>query len=359
MKLPIIVNEAGKIYIEAVPPLAWGRGRECTFIGALESALAITPAPYIYEDLMGWSALAFRVRWYHGDTGRRWCPSGPVGEGQEVLVALQQATGFELPAESRSNLADRSMVDFAPRIAAEIRAGRPVLAYEPQLNMGTVFGFEEEGETLLLRDYMTEEPVRRLPIEMLGPFVCFLGQRTIAASPLDSLLAGIRRGVDSWHRSHEPARLGRYWLGRAALLKWRDDLQHVENLSPTERQLLFFVNWWTFDCLADARAAAYRFLRRNHELLPGGPHHHLVEAATLYADEARWMRAVLNEQLAFLGPWTGKNGDHWSPAVRERETAVLDRLLTLEADAMGELGNLLEAAGGAAQPSAVPAPVTP
>jgi hypothetical protein len=40
MKLPIIINEAGKIYIEAVPQLGWGKGKECTFIGALEAALA-------------------------------------------------------------------------------------------------------------------------------------------------------------------------------------------------------------------------------------------------------------------------------------------------------------------------------
>lgn len=350
MKLPIIINEAGKIYIEAVPQLAWGKAKECTFVGALEAALAVTTTPHTYENMMGWSGLAFRVRWYHGDTGRRWCPSSPVGESAEEIALLRQAIGWELPLESRLEEPGRTMADFASTIAHEIRAGRPMLAYEPQLNLAVIFGFEDEGRIVLLRDYMNDEPQLRLPIDKLGPFLCFLGGRTEALHPHEALLAGIQHSVENWHRSHAPAHAGRYWYGRAALLKWREDLQHSDSYDAEQRKLLFFVNWWCFDSLMDARAAAERFLRRNSEYFIGSQHLHLLQAAALYSEEARLLRGILTEKQAFLGPWTGKGFEHWTPTTRLREMAILNQVLALETEAIGELENMLN--------SATPAPAS-
>ena len=344
MKLPIIINEAGKIYIEAVPQLAWGKAKECTFIGALEAALAVTETPHTYENLMGWSALAFRTRWYHGDTGRRWCPSSPVGEAAEELDLLRRAIGWELPLVGGMESTDQPRDEFAATIAREIREGRPVLAYEPQLNVAVIFGFEDEGRIVLARDYVTDTPVSRIPIEKLGPFLCLLGRRRGRTDTRMAVLDGLNQGVANWHRSHAPAAAGRYWYGRAALLKWREDLQHADSLDTEARRLLFFVNWWAFDALADARAAAERFLRRNSEYFLGRQHRHLVQSADLFGEEARLLRRTLAEKQAFLGPWTGKSAEHWTALVRERETGVIAHLLAFETEAFGELENMLDAA---------------
>ncbi len=343
MKLPIIINEAGKIYVEAVPQLAWGKGKECTFIGALEAALAVTATPHSYENLMGWSALAFRLRWYHGDTGRRWCPSSPVGESDEELALLRQAIGWELPVECGLE-GGGTPVDFATTIAQEIRNGRPMLAYEPQLNVAVIFGFEDDGRTLLLRDYMTDDRAARLPIEKLGAFLCFLGQQHAPLDPHTALFAALERGVANWHRSHVPTAAGRYWYGRAALLKWREDLQHADRVDPEARKLLFFVNWWVLDSLADARAAADRFLRRHSGSCGGRQLRHLLPAAGLFAEEARLLRHTLAEKQCFLGPWTGRSPEQWSHTMREREIALLNHILAMETEAFGELENLLDAA---------------
>jgi hypothetical protein len=344
MKLPIIINEAGKIYIEAVPQLAWGKGKECTFIGALEAALSVSATPHTYENMMGWSGLAFRVRWYHGDTGRRWCPSSPVGESPEEVDLLRKAIGWELPIESWIDEPHPAMADYAATIAQEIRAGRPVLTYEPQLNVAAVFGFENEGRILLLRDYMSDEPQSRIPIDKIGPFLCFLGNHTEALHPHEAFVRGINQGVENWHRSHAPTKAGRYWLGRAALLKWREDLQNSDSMDTELRKLLFFVSWWAFDSLADSRTAADRFLRRNAEYFHGSQHSHLLQAAELYNEEARMLRSTLADKQAFLGPWTGKAFEHWSPATRLREIGVLNQVLALETEAVGQLENMLDAA---------------
>jgi len=346
MKLPIITDSAGRTSIEAVPQLAWGKGRECTFAGALEAAFSVTNTPFSYDDLMGWSGLAFRVRWFlgQGEETPHWSASSPVGELAEEFAALRRATGYELLTAVPAAEGDARAEEFSAHIAAEIRSGRPVLAYDPTLNMGVIYGFDNEGRIVLMRGYMSDEPTLRMPASQLGPFLCFLGAPSPALSPRDALLDGLRLGVETWHHGFTPGTEGRYWLGHAALLKWREDLERAGSLCFDEKRLLFFVNWWVFDCLTDARANAERFLRRHTALLSGSPHRHLVAATAAYADEVRLLRTTVADKQMFLGPWTGKELQHWSSAVREREIAFLGRIISAEAEAMGELENLLEAA---------------
>jgi hypothetical protein len=257
---------------------------------------------------------------------------------------LRTAIGWELPAVCSLEGIDRTPADYASTIAQEIRAGRPVLAYEPQLNVSVVYGFEDEGNILLLRDYMSDEPTTRLPISKLGSFLCFLGRQVGTLRLQEAIDAGLTQAVANWHRSHTESASGRHWYGRAALLKWREDLQHADVLDTEARRLLFFVNWWVFDCLADSRASAERFLRRHSEAFEGRQHRHLTEAIQVFHEESQLLRRILTEKECFLGPWTGRNADHWSTAIRHREIDIINHVLALETRAFGELENMLEAA---------------
>ncbi|HEY0947176.1 MAG TPA: hypothetical protein VGD81_17975 [Opitutaceae bacterium] len=318
--------------------------KECTFIGALEAALAVDGTPYDYNTLMGWSALAFRVRWYRGESGARWCPSSAVGEFADELSALRRATGYTLTAELRTDHPEPHMEQFVSRILEELSAGRPVLAYEPtKLDVGVIFGVEGDGRTVLMHDYTSGERVLRLPTGRLGPFICFLGPRGEALSAREALIEGIRLGVDQWHCGSMRALRGRYWHGRSALLTWRDDILHAGTRAPEERKLLFFVNWWVFDSLVDARCAAEKFLNRSEGLLYGSARRHHIAAAEVYEEEVALLRRTKAEQHLFLGPWTGQGIEHWTDRIREGEAAFIARFLELEARAIGELENLLMA----------------
>lgn len=68
-----VKRDNGKVWIEGVPSLGWGKDCECTFAGALSAALAL------------------RTRWYHGEIGQRWCPSSPVGEFPQEVEAEEMA----------------------------------------------------------------------------------------------------------------------------------------------------------------------------------------------------------------------------------------------------------------------------
>ena len=85
--------------LDNVPALGWGKGKECTFAGALEAAMAVTDHPCKYSDIMGFTSLAFRVRWFKGPDGRGICPSCAVGEMEEEIRAAERATGWPLRVE--------------------------------------------------------------------------------------------------------------------------------------------------------------------------------------------------------------------------------------------------------------------
>jgi len=112
-------------------------------------------------------------------------------------------------------------------------------------------------------------------------------------------------------------------------------------LDAKERESLFFVGWWNFSQWADARAAAERFLVRAGEDLGGDAQAALQRAADRYRQEAELLGSCFGRQDAFLGPWTGKKIDDWTPDVRQREREVLAEAVRHEAAAIAEIEKAL------------------
>jgi hypothetical protein len=326
--------------MENVPTLGWGRGKETTFAGALEAALSVTDYPCDYTTLMGVTGLAFRTRWFQGPGGP-WCPSSAVGEFPEEIAAASRATGWTLRVAEGAPL-ER----FAPDIVASLNDGLPVLAYGRELNMAVIFGYEEGGKTMLLRDYFTgDTPLRKAPNEF-EMFLLFPGEHTESLAPREAAIEGWKTAVRNWHRRHDPLEEVRgYWYGDIALAKWREDLGLVDELSNKERELLFMVNWWCFDVLQDARCAAGTFLQDNADLLEGESRDALKRAAAIYAQEGAYLGRCFCEKSAFFGPWSGKSISDWTPEVQQREQDVLAEARRLEADAIAEIEKALCAAG--------------
>jgi RNA polymerase sigma factor (sigma-70 family) len=329
-----------------IPPLKWGTHKECTFAGALESALAGTDHPYDYETIMGASGLAFRTRWFRDSRRRGWCPSSPVGEFPEEIEAVRRTTGWQLLLDIRRDESTGEFKlgvdEFLPRITASINAGKPVLAYGPELNMCVIHGYEDRGETLVMRDYgETEETVRRNPSE-LHSFLILLGEHSKPLSEREMLMQSLRMATANFRREPEPLPgKGHYLYGRAALDGWADDIGLHEELSEDERGSLFFVSWWCCASLADARVAAARFLKPRTALLGRKAHSALERAAGLYGQEVAVLGPVFETRDAFLGPWSGKAIADWSAEARERERGILTRAREIETAAISEIEKTL------------------
>lgn len=332
-------KQEGRTVLDGVPGLAWGRSGETTFIGAMVAALAATSNPMDYRTLMGCTSLAFRVRWFQGGDTERWCPSTPVGEFPDELEAARKATGWELRNEWEP------LERFAPDIVRTIDAGLPVLAYDPELNMGVIAGYEDEGRTVLMRTYTSGEDVLSLPLAELKMAATFLGERREPLTMAEAALYGIRLGIRQFRRRHDPPDndVRGYWHGPLALSRWAKDIAAYDQWDEAERRLLFFVSWWNFDVLADARGHAGPWLRMVAPLLPAASQDALVRAAGMYEEEARVLSRSFTHRDAFLGPWSGGSTEGWTEDVRAREQEILHQAVGLETEAIDALDEAVTA----------------
>jgi hypothetical protein len=323
-------------WVEGVPTLGWGRGRECTFAGALEAAIRPTDFPCGYSAIMGMTGLAFRTRWFCGNERQRWCPSCAVGEMPEEIGAATTATGWPLRAEFL-DVADHACVRrIAESIVASIDAGLPVLAYESNLNMDVIYGYQDRGRTLLLRDYFKgDEPLHLAP-DKLGFLLLFLGEHIDPLPCQEAVLEGLCIAVRSWRRERFATGPGEYWYGDAALQHWTTDLGE-ENLSQGERTLLHGVSWWNASTLLDARKAAVTFLPSAALGLSQAAIEALNRTVELYRNEVELFSAALQSQQAFV-----RDIAAWTPEVRRKEQEVLRTAQLIETAAVMQIEKVVE-----------------
>jgi len=336
-KLPA---EFSRKVLENVPVLAWGKGKECSFVGALEAALTVTEHPCSYTDIMGFTGLAFRVRWFKPSGEIRWCGSCAVGEMEEEIEAAARTTGWELKCEV--HMEEPDIGRLAPEIVASINAGKPVLAYDDRQDMAVVYGYGEGGKTLLFRDYHKGESPHELPASGLGWLIIYIGGHSPKLSRSEAFIEALKIALRNWRLRCGKAGPGEYWYGETALSAWLDNLSIVDSLTQKEKETLFFVSWWNFTSLVDARNAAVSFLRENATLLPEQAAHFISKAAALYEQEAKSLECAsfINHE-AFLGSWSGKSIKDWTADVRKRECEILTEACRLENNAITQIEKAL------------------
>ncbi len=306
-------------WVGGTPPVGWMQGRDCTFIGALEAALAPTACPYSYTDLMGYSGLAFRTRW----RTPREAPDGPDCAGPDEMAALSRATGWQLRREELPQ--DRNAPAYQHLITdlvLSIDRGLPAVI-GLNADLATVYGYHIWSMNLILRDYQrSEQEDVRTQANSAGfhsPLI-FLEGHVDPPEPREALLAGLRLAVDDAGR--EPA--DGLTHGPAALRAWQDDLLRYDTYPQAERERLFSANWRSLVGFMDAREAAVRFLDANADLLAGDAQAALLRALDAYAQEAPLLREFVDAHLDFIECYGGtKHAADWDAAARQAQTELL------------------------------------
>jgi hypothetical protein len=332
------MREASRRVLDGVPELQWGKSGDCTFAGALEAATAATDFPCDYTAVMGATGLAFRTRWFSGPSKVRWCPSSPVGEGPAEIGAARRATGWALRFEPISEPTDR----LTSEIVRSIDAGLPVLAYDATLNVAVICGYKDGGRTALMRAYGQGADLVSMPTAGLQLQAIFLDARIVPLPPVEAARQGIQLALASAKRGHDATAEDRgYWLGPAALAHWRDDIAAADSYTDDERRVLFFVSWWNFQALVDARRRAVAYLHAVAALFPDSAAEALLDAAEIYRMEHCNLDAAFTAGDAFQGPWLGAQGGDaalWTPQARDRERELLSTAAALEKQALATLG---------------------
>jgi hypothetical protein len=297
---PQLRRGQGGAWIEGLPPLAWGRGKDCTFIGALEAALRVTDEPYTYSDLMAFSGVAFRVR-----TREDLCPSSAVAELPDEYNAIRLATGWNLPTEVQFGQ-EGWQPAVAARMVASIDAGLPVLAYNDYLDIGIVYGYEQGGAVLWYSDYRSELSLPyRVPVEKIGPLQSHIGRKDPALPALAQLKHALQLAVLNWNRgTHDGGIPGRqYRYGSAAYDLWIDILRRSASTPAEKQQELTqaqmhghrIIFYW----LIDARRAGAAFLRERAELLEDPVRSQILQAAEACAALANRLGRVQRQKKLF------------------------------------------------------------
>jgi len=340
--------------LDGVPALSWGTGRDCTFIGALEAALAVTEHPFSYADLMGYSGVAFRIRWSSDRTTTGWCPSTVIGEMPEEVDAITAATGWSFLVGDHWE-ENPDMAQEIPRIVAAIGADRPVITYGSNMDMAVLYGYEDSGKTWLIKDYNETEVPFRLPAAKLGPMQIYLGEHSEPAVQHESLIRSLRMAVANWRRgTGDGGMQGRqYFYGAAAFEAWATDLMRAGELSTKNLGGFQFLNRFVYISLKDAREAAVAFLKDKAELVTAGARETLERAADFYAQEVALLGASLRDfsfddwgtesQSGIEASVRGLSFDDWSAEIQSGTRRVLLDACSIETKAIGAIEEALAA----------------
>jgi len=332
------LRRGGRVWIGGVGNLSFDcRGN--SFCGALASALRVSERPLGYEDLMGLTALAFRVRWCNDRTKTQWCPSCAIGEMPDEIAAARKLTGWELAFEWTEAKA-RDNDTLRKRLVAEIDAGRCVLAYPANWNVGVIYGYADSGKQVLLRDYARpEEDDVRLPVEKLGPMRIYLGKLIDAPAPREGLKQALTTAVTNWKRTrHDGGLPGReYFYGEAAFEAWIADLRRYDDLDAAGQKALRALDPWVFRSLLDARRTASKFLDDWSILVAGEAREALQRAAEQYGKLTTLLEPLREQKKR------PEAEQDWSPAARDKQAAALAKARALDAAAVAEIEKALAA----------------
>jgi hypothetical protein len=343
-----LCRENDRVWIDGLPTLEWGRPGECTYAGALATALAVTDHPATYTEIMGWSGLAFRVRWYRDGC----CPSSAVGEFPEELEATRRATGWELPCiDNWDGRRGPGMTSVAPDVVRSIEAGVPLIGYPTsnELDVAVLYGYERDGAAFLWRAFFSwgsEEP-KVIPAAEAGPLLWLLGSWTQPVDgPRERFLTALRLAVHHWDRGDDDltSQASRYHYGGAAFDAWQAALEAPDADPEGDHAHLFRVNWWSFLALGDARTHAVHYLEasRRHA---GAAAEELIRAAIgFYQRESQALLRQFGLKEAFFGPWSGKNLSDWNAEVRDGERRILRECRAFEEEAVPLLAEALSVA---------------
>jgi hypothetical protein len=347
-------REGDTTWIDGVPALT-GWNRLPTFIGALEAVLSVTEHPTDYVDLLGFSGLAFRTRWYVGEEGPTGCMCSPTGETPMVWSALARGTGWQIEPFDADGWNTPTMRRLIPRIVDTINDGRPVLTIDQDLNSAVIYGHKRDQVTFVVRTYASESVV--CGVSELGQdpaLVVFVRVHREPSPPRDVLRAVLRDAVNAWeHTTWDTAVSDNLHSGRAALQAWIAFYDRVEEMAQhADPHKLLAHALWNYRHLWQARRGATAFLARAAEHLPDAQYE-LEQARATYAHEAdlldtihdgTWGQMPELRQAFFEGSratlsqaWYDTPTDAWDRAVRQREQGLMQQALESESTAIAWL----------------------
>jgi hypothetical protein len=306
-----------------------------TVIGALTNTLRACRENITYDELMGLSGAAFRLRFAQTD----WCPENPFSA--DLLQDVCRAVGRTVLVEPHA--ADRKAVQrHRAAIVDSLNHGRPVLFL--YLEAGTIVGYQDNGASFFYRPWgFKGDNWLVLKDEQWDWAGCAILSEKSAAPPRhDSIVRSLKSAVDLSRAPHSAGsgNVQFFAYGMEAWQLWikqlvepdRFDQRDLEKYKATQAG-----NSWTLECLIDARASAARYLRMIRSEYSPAAADHLSRAADMYDQVASALKLAL--PLA-PNPWSQPKAP-WTDDMRRRQSAMLKATMAVEHQALAEIAGAI------------------
>lgn len=319
--------------IKGVERLEWGKGQDCTYMGAL-TALAhqVGDKDVTYDFLMGASGQAFRIqKWSKG-----WCPSaGDSGCGFNVCETAPRVLGYDLKwlgwHDGKSEA--EKFKAMAKPLMEGIDMGNPAISLD--MDYGLVVGYQDGGKKFLYRSYFDKDgeyTARGLP------WAASVFQKKGERPDRKKL---VLQSLDYALEMANKDQYGDYFSGFKAYSEWIGALvdepafkkMNAEGLKGTAH-----ANAFCYASLIDARSAAGRYLKSVKDDLGPDASPHLLATAGIYEQIAEKLKKgeVVYSWEVEKKPWT--------PEMRRKEAVILKAASSLEKQAIAELKQAREVA---------------
>jgi hypothetical protein len=339
-------REGDRVWLEGVK--GWFCGdKESSVHAAQEAVMQAVGEGTTYDDLVGVSGLAFRMQVH-----KELCPSSP-----------HPCCGFPCVARSTQALPWKVRVfevkpDDAPRVkearqavVESITRGVPV-QYGSEED-GVIVGYHRDGE-----EWICLHPYRdggaKTFVETMWPWgvVVFTGPKEARPSKRELAVGALRQAVEMAKAEQS----GDYFVGFKAWDAYVAKLEALEQGDDKARQGAMLGNAWIYECLAQYRGVAARYLRDVACEFDGPAAAHLLRAADLYEQMSNEVLRDKEHCVVTVAPygWALKKGETWTSERRQAQIARLRRALPLERAAIAELESALAQVPQGAGPAVSP-----
>jgi len=327
-----IQREGDRVWLEGVT--GWSVGEQESSVTAAQAAI-MQALGYStsYDYLLGVSGLAFRMQ-VNG-----FCGSSPHAScGYSCSDNSMKALPWQAKSYGANPDDAEKVKEIRQVVMASIDHGVPV-QYGSEED-GVIIGYQKNGdEWICLHPYRDGGKKPFVEKEWPWGITVYTGPKETLPAPRDLQVASLRQAVTMATAQKTDG----YDLGYAAWEACIANLKTLEKADEKTRAGEMQGNAWIYECLAQYRGSAARYLREIAAQYPPAAANHLRRAADLYDEMAS--RVLTDKEHSVVAvalyPWMLKAGEQWRPEQIQSQVERLEKALPLEKAAIGEIQQAL------------------
>lgn len=323
-------RDGDRVWIDGVK--GWFCGdKESSVHAAQEAAMQAIGEKTSYDELLGVSGLAFRMQ--VSKVGL--CPSSPHPAcGYPCVERSTQSLPWTVRSFAVKPDETEKAAEARRCIVESIDRGTPV-QYGSEED-GVIVGYRKTGqEWICLNPY--HDGGRKTFVETRWPWgISVFAARKSGILPRKELAREALAQAVTMAGTPES---GVYFVGFKAWETYIQRLKALETADALTRKNAMQGNAWIYECLAQYRSAAARYLKSVAGEFEAGPAAHLTRAAGLYEKMANQVLRDDTHCVVSIAPYpfTLKDGQQWTLELRQAQVRRLEAALPLEREAISEI----------------------